>query len=88
MSVTEAASGVVDESVESMELAQAPMDSTWSPDAAYVATTRCGRRSTICCTRSRTFTDSKYSVDRADAEAYLWRLDSIASSLLAIAKRM
>jgi hypothetical protein len=39
-------------------------------------------------TRSRTFTHSKYSVDRADAEAYLWRLDSIASSLLAIAKRM
>ena len=39
-------------------------------------------------TRSRAFTHSKYSVDRADAEAYLWRLDSIASSLLAIAKRM
>ena len=44
MSVSEAARGVADESVESMELAPDVNGSTWSPDAAYVATTRCGRR--------------------------------------------
>jgi hypothetical protein len=48
MSMSETVRGVIQESVESMALAPGINGSTWSPDAAYAATTLCGRRSTTC----------------------------------------
>ena len=48
MSVFEAFRGVVDESVDSMELASDTNGFHLEPDAAYAATIRCGRRSTTC----------------------------------------
>ena len=48
MSVSEAFRGVIDESAAPTESAPAINGFTSNLDAGYVATTGCGRRSTIC----------------------------------------
>jgi len=76
MSVSDAFCGVVDESVESIELA-AGANGFQSPDAAHVVTTRCGRRLTICW---RPKPATRFMPDNANLTSksvIVWTIDSI-----------